>query len=199
MRSRWLASDQMQPFWLSPPALQLRLLAWRGLMSYQEYLQIYQAIIARRPCNLLVFGRGRDSAFWTQANRAGRSAFLEDDPIWNTPLPGAQSYLVQYETLLTQREQLLSRYQAGDREALALHLPAEVENTRWDIILVDGPAGHSRVCPGRMKSIATAVSLRADKWDVFIHDINRPAEKTYADFFFGDQYETVGILRHYRS
>ena len=154
---------------------------------------IVEAIQSIPGCSLLVFGCGNDSAFWERVNKEGTTLFLEDDPGWaseiGSRLKHAQVCLVEYGTELDQWESLLQR-----PESLALDLPEELAGQRFDVIVVDGPAGHDRhleltgnVAPGRMQSIYMASQLVAPGGYVFVHDCDRPVEQRYATEFLGAQ------------
>jgi glucuronoxylan 4-O-methyltransferase len=82
-----------------------------GQMTYDEYRLIANIISTRKPCNLLVFGVGRDSKLWLDINRSGYTVFLEDSEYWlnmiknqNPPLNG---YLVKYGTHLNDWQKFL--------------------------------------------------------------------------------------------
>ena len=114
--------------------------------------------------NLLVFGLGRDSELWSEANREGTTVFLEDVPDWFRQVPNARSFLVNYSNLA---------------------LPEIVQQAKWDVILVDGPMGFLPEHPGRGKSIEAAATLIASNGIVFIHDFDRPAERKYSNQYLG--------------
>lgn len=154
------------------------------------------------PMTFLVFGLGNDSAFWAEMNRGGRTVFLEDDKKWFDRVARKNShleaYLIDYHTTLAEWKQLLDH-----AERLTLDMSEEVSATKWDAILVDGPAGFSEETPGRMKSIFAASRLIRAGGDVFIHDAEREVERAYCDRFFSPQdlvseVEGRGLLRHYR-
>ncbi|HEX7786880.1 MAG TPA: hypothetical protein VF653_11730 [Methylomirabilota bacterium] len=174
-------------------------LGWRaaGIQLWPDELRtIIGAIHRRRPCRLLVFGLGRDSLLWARANRGGTTIFLEDDRAWYEKRHRTlTAFQVDYRTTRTQWRELLD-----SPERLAMRLPDEVEHQRWDVLLVDGPAGFSDSSPGRMKSIALALRLAGTPADVFVHDCDRPVEQAYCDRFLKPQnlLTQVGRLRHYR-
>jgi uncharacterized protein (TIGR01627 family) len=150
-----------------------------------ELRPIIDAIRRRPGCRLLVFGCGNDSPFWEKINRGGTTVFLEDDPRWvaaaKTALTTATVHAVQYGTTLAEWRRLLDR-----PSKLAMELPGEVRSRRWDVILVDGPAGFALHTPGRMKSIYAASQLVAPGGHVFVHDSQRPVERTFASRYLGD-------------
>lgn len=145
------------------------------------------AEIARKPdCSLLVFGCGNDSPVWEHLNRSGHTAFIEDDPEWaeraRRSLSAAKVHVVSYGTTVSEWRDLLAR--PGD---LTMDLPPEVAGQKWDVIVVDGPAGHKDHLPGRMKSIYNAARLAAPGGMVLVHDAERPAESVYAARFLGSR------------
>jgi hypothetical protein len=154
-------------------------------MQFPELWAIIQAIRSRPGCSLLVFGCGNDSTLWEQVNGGGITAFIEDDPLWAGKVRGqlkhASVFLVDYDT---KKSEWISLLHFPDR--LELDLPKEVTSKRWDVIIVDGPAGHDnhqkytgREAPGRMKSIYMASKLVAPGGMVFVHDCERLVEQQY--------------------
>jgi uncharacterized protein (TIGR01627 family) len=157
----------------------------------EEIRPIVEAIRSRSSCSLLVFGCGNDSVFWETVNEGGTTVFLEDDPGWaekiGSRLQQAQVHEVRYDTALEQWESLLHR-----PDLLELDLPPEIEAKRFDVILVDGPAGHDghleltgRDAPGRMQSIYMASKLVGPDGFVFVHDCDRVVEQRYATEYLG--------------
>ena len=135
------------------------------------------------PCSFSA--AGMTSAFWEKVNERGTTAFIEDDPLWADKVRGqlkhAIVFLVQYDT---KKSEWISLLHSPDR--LALDLPEEVTSKRWDVIVVDGPAGHDNhqkytghEAPGRMKSIYMASRLIAPGGMVFVHDCERLVEQQY--------------------
>jgi glycosyltransferase involved in cell wall biosynthesis len=154
-------------------------------LEARELRPIVAAIRERPGCALLVFGCGNDSHFWERVNRGGTTAFLEDNPQWiadaRSSLVTAVVHTVQYGTRVSEWRQLLDQ-----PSGLIMDLPAEIVSRRWDVILVDGPAGYSDTQPGRMKSIHAASRLVAPRGCVFVHDCERPAEQAFAERYLGD-------------
>lgn len=151
-----------------------------------ELRPIVKAIRFRPRCALLVFGCGAEAGFWEKINRDGTTAFLEDDPEWlekaRRSLARSSVYRVDYGTRRPEWFSLLN-----DPARLALDLPEEISSRRWDVILVDGPAGYSDDNPGRMKSIYVASKLVVPGGCVFVHDCNRAVEREYTAKFLGSE------------
>jgi uncharacterized protein (TIGR01627 family) len=171
-------------------------------MSAEEYLYAARLLADRHGCNALVFGLGNDSQLWRSANQGGRTAFIEDSASWvnvvRWRIPEIEVHLVRYGTRRAQWREML----ASEPETLALRLPPSLAAERWDVILVDGPAGHDDECPGRMRSIGTAAlfARRHGGADVILHDCDRAVERAFCERFFATD-ELVRIFdrtRHYR-
>ncbi len=172
-----------------------------GQGSFEEYRHLRETIRRRAPCRLLIFGVGKDSTFWMQANEGGRTEFVEHEPEWiqrtRELLPGVVVHQVSYDTRRPQWKRLLRRQ---DRLFME-DLPNSVLATNWDVIFVDSPQGGSSKRPGRMKSIYTASVLarRGTDVDVLVHDCDRPVEAAYSDRFLGPErmVKQVRTLRHF--
>jgi glucuronoxylan 4-O-methyltransferase len=129
---------------------------------------------------LLIFGVGRDTSYWVDVNKEGRTAFLEDNEKWFEKIKKANSglevYFVNYDTKRRHWKKLLS-----DEKELIMDLPETITKTEWDIVLVDGPQGFHRNTPGRMKSIYMSKVLAKNGGDIFVHDCDRKIERVYCD------------------
>ncbi len=143
---------------------------------------IASAIRSRGPgCNLWVFGVGHDTGMWIDINAGGYSLFLETDPEWadstkrKIPDANIQLYALGEETVSS-----------------SLHFPAKtliesaipphfMTERPWDVIIVDGPPGHSPDSPGRAITICWAGAVRSRHTHVFVHDYERELEKLYVD------------------
>jgi len=167
-----------------------------------EYLTICERITARAPGNVLVFGLGRDSGIWMQANGTGKTVFLEDALPWieiaRKAQPDIDIHHVRYGTRRWQWRRWLGRLD----DLFMSELPAILLQTAWDVIVVDAPRGNRFWHTGRMRSIYTAAVLARHERaaDVFVHDCHRKVERFYTDHFFGDEnlVGRVDNLRHYR-
>jgi uncharacterized protein (TIGR01627 family) len=186
--------------------LRMPLRVVRRLLDIQlnlNELTMVEAALKTRSNNatFLVFGLGRDSKLWQAVNKSGLTVFLEDDRRWyeavTTRHRSLRAHLVSYST---RRDEfaLEAAWDAAKRRAL--ELPDEVRRQRWDVVLVDGPAGDVGSAPGRLQSICAARQLAAFGGDVFIHDVDRDLERGCCDLFFADAelVGAVGRMRHYR-
>lgn len=175
------------------------------------------------PFNFLVFGLGHDSLMWDSFNPRGTTLFLEEDQKWiQTVLqkaPNLRAHHVQYRTQLREADELISSYRAepkcapseaaplqGNKKCrLALdNLPQEVYDKEWDLIMIDAPRGYFAEAPGRMAAIFSAAVMGRNRrgsgpTHVFLHDIDRKVEKTFAQEFLCRKYRVnaVGRLWHF--
>ena len=163
-------------------------------LSTRQTRMIARSVQAFPGKSVLIFGVGRDTQWWVSlAKPPAVLRFLEDDPRWRElvgeRVPDAQILPVVYNTSIGDWQKLLHRM-----EELKLDLPPEVRDRGWDVVVVDGPAGHDETCPGRMSSIYEASRLvRRGGGIVWIHDAQREVEAVYADALFGDAREVTRV------
>ena len=171
-------------------------------LTAAELGAVVKAVRERPHCRLLVFGCGNDTPFWERVNAGGETAFIEDDPRWavaaRAALHASSVHLVDYGTRLSDWRLLLD---APHR--LLMAFPPEILERPWDVVLVDGPAGHDASSPGRMKSIYGAANLVGPGGAIFVHDSEREVEGAFAARYLGDERmfaEVRGraLLRGYR-
>lgn len=191
--------------------------------SLGEIRVSFDVLQSRGPSNFLVFGLGRDSLMWASLNPHGNTLFLEEDPKWvQTVLkdaPMLRAHYVKYRTQLREADGLLSMYRSepkcapseaaplkgNERCRLALqNLPDEVYDKEWDLIMVDAPRGYFAEAPGRMAAIFSAAVMARNRkgsgvTHVFLHDVDRKVEKTFAEEFLCRKYlvKAVGRLWHF--
>lgn len=187
----------------------LSIFAMRKLTGTQlrprQILAIVAAIRQRQPCNFLVFGLGNDSPFWHHANTPGRTVFLEDHPDWYREVSERHPFLEAYQIAYTTKQKDWRKIEPSSKE-LWLNLPPSVMEQKWDVILVDAPAGWHEEGPGRMQSIHMSSVLCAAGGTVFVHDCDRAAENFWSDTVFSGAAEREEIpgargkrlLRRYR-
>ena len=158
----------------------------------EELGPIIRAIRSTPFCGLLVFGCGHNSPFWETINPHGATVFLEDNDEWiakaRATLREASVEKMHYGTRTADWPEML-----GADNKLLLELPPSVANRRWNVILVDGPAGYADDCPGRMKSIFAASRLVAPNGYVFVHDCDRPLEREYPARYLGEHRRFVSV------
>ncbi|KAJ8772304.1 hypothetical protein K2173_027481 [Erythroxylum novogranatense] len=138
-------------------------------------------------------------------NSGGITIFLEDDPEKISSIKeqfnSTRIYKVEhripskeaYNLLKNARKSTACAPRSGILQnstcKLALkNLPPEVYLLKWDVIVVDGPSGHSLEAPGRMASIYTAsmIARAGNTVDVVVHDTHRTIEKWFSWEFLGD-------------
>ncbi|XXG86952.1 hypothetical protein AAC387_Pa11g1757 [Persea americana] len=177
-----------------------------------------QVLQRRSPCNFLVFGLGHDSLMWSALNHGGRTVFLEEDQAWikkvTSTLPSLESYHVEYDTKVSQADDLMKVGQLGECRVvgdvrlskckLALKgVPNDIFEVEWDLIMVDAPTGYFLGAPGRMGAIYTAGMMARNRkegeTDVFVHDVDREVEDQFSKAFWCEGYmrQQEGRLRHF--
>ncbi len=208
--SLWLAY-----WWTLPTTMSLVRWMYQIQISAEQMALIVNTIKAHMGgCRFLVFGLGNDSQVWQYMNRRGVTVFLEDSPEWFATVtakhPNLTAYLVNYGTQLTEWQTRLN-----EPALLQMPFPPQVEQSEWDVILVDAPAGRAPQYPGRMKSIFASARLitrgsfdwvtdRHTGGSIFVHDCERQVEAAYCDRWLGPTHmlaevrATEGWLRHYR-
>jgi len=157
-----------------------------GQASEAEYSLVHGVLCGRAPCNLLVFGVGRDSSLWMDVNNGGRTVFVEDVREWaeyaREHVEGISVVDVRYWTLRVMWH--LLRFIPS--LLYMRSLPADVLDAQWDVILVDAPRGTRWYRRGRMMSIYTAsVLAKRSRGVVFVHDCHRFTEAECSDAFLG--------------
>ena len=154
-----------------------------GQASEAEYSLVHGVLCGRAPCNLLVFGVGRDSSLWMDVNDGGRTVFVEDVREWaeyaREHVEGISVVDVRYWTLRVMWH--LLRFIPS--LLYMRSLPADVLDAQWDVILVDAPRGTRWYRRGRMMSIYTAsVLAKRSRGVVFVHDCHRFTEAELTDY-----------------
>jgi len=170
-------------------------------MTGEEYSHVASRILAKCGCRLLVFGLGLDSELWLDCNEGGTTVFVEDQTKWIKRFNKAHP-----EVRVVHAEP--AGRQADWRQRLdfpaatnMLALPDDIAKSRWDLILVDGPAGFSDRCPGRVGSICFAAhhAHRHPGTEVLVHDCDRELEATCCQHYFSREelHTIVGRLAHF--
>ncbi|XP_030450488.2 probable methyltransferase At1g27930 [Syzygium oleosum] len=186
--------------------------------SLAEISLCFNVLRDAAPCNFLVFGLGHDSLMWAALNPHGTTVFLEEGESWIrsvlTKAPSLHAYHVQYPTRLDEADELLATY-GNERDCMPGHaglgsesrcrlalpgLPEEVREKQWDVIMIDAPRGYFAAAPGRMGAIFTAAVMARGRagegtTHVFLHDVNRRVERTYAKEFLCMKYKVEGTGR----
>lgn len=162
----------------------------KGLMTRNQYIEIYKIIKSKSPCNLLIFGLGEDSYLWNDINNNGNTIFLENIEEWAKRFNDLEVINVNYKTTVLDFPNNLNETN------LLLELPDKVTKLVWDIVIIDSPVGHNPPCvncnlcsinnpaPGRMSSIYTASKLINENSIIIIDDTDRIIEKTCSSLYF---------------
>ncbi|GJR72713.1 probable methyltransferase [Tanacetum coccineum] len=139
----------------------------------------FDVLVAKAPCNFLIFGLGYDSLMWAAFNPKGKTLFLEEDPLWVRSIlktaPNLNVGIVNYQTKLEDADKLMKSYrskpecakgyiQGNTRCKLAItSLPEEVYANEWDVIMIDAPRGYYKEAPGRMGAIYSAAVMARNR------------------------------------
>lgn len=160
---------------------------------YVTVAEIQRVRNLRGSCNLLIFGVGFDSIFWTNVNVGGHTVFLEDNAQWATYVkeqaPHINVYQVVYHTQVGRDDKL---YLSPDSwpnltmQVYGLNASIDITTTTWDVVIVDGPGGFGKGEPGRIQPLYTAIELaRPPNTLTVVDDCEREVVRTYADLFYG--------------
>ena len=133
-------------------------------------------------CNLLVFGLGRDSIVWEQANADGYTLFVESQDAWidfaKVISPQINVCKVSYEGRTVSSSVPIC---VDDLERYPV--PEDLLARTWDVIIIDSPYGFGPECPGRSLPIYWTSRLAKSHTHVFVDDYERDLEKAYANAF----------------
>tara|TARA_R110001583_G_scaffold90811_1_gene232801 strand:+ start:107 stop:1780 length:1674 start_codon:yes stop_codon:yes gene_type:complete len=166
-------------------------------MCFDQYKAIYKCIKSKNKPNVLIFGVGGDSNLWHETNKEGLVVFLEDNEKWLNQVKSTSPYLQIFKVDYgihkgRDADSLLNKFKTGNKDILSLDLPDIVRSTKWDIILVDAPAGWGDSHSCRMKSIYEAYNLPKNKnVDIFVHDSERDIEVKYSNYFLKPNYKLI--------
>ena len=160
----------------------------KGLMSFREYWYLAKEIELLSPSNILVFGLGFDSILWNDLNKDGKTIFIEDNKDWIEKFKNKNLSIkkVSYKTEINKFQEY-----GFNNEILLLKLNKKIFETKWDIIIIDGPLGHQPprewAGPGRMSSLYTAKHLSKYAKYIVVDDFSREIERTFSYKYFGKE------------
>ncbi|KAK9080552.1 hypothetical protein SSX86_000310 [Deinandra increscens subsp. villosa] len=192
------------------PVFPLNMIEHRRLPD-KEIRFLFDIVLQKSPCNLLVFGFELEYLKLQNINEGGTTVFLENGPEKVKRMKrefkssnATRVYKVEYKTHAKDAYALLKHTRSstscglnsGTRNLswseckLALTgLPEEVMGTKWDVIVVDGPCGDGPGSPGRMSSIfmAGVLARAGNKTNVVVHDADRMIERWFSWEFLCDE------------
>ncbi|CAI9767374.1 unnamed protein product [Fraxinus pennsylvanica] len=169
-----------------------------GIITEKENRFLLDLVSRRIPCKLLVFGLEPQYLSLASLNDGGFTAFIDDDPekvSTAKAIKKTRVYKVEYQTIAAEAFELLKHARENPDCAPKFHLPKlstcklaltnlpqEVYNTKWDVVVVDGPQGDTPDSPGRMAAIYTASILarKGNVTDILVHDVDRMIEKWFS-------------------
>jgi hypothetical protein len=144
-----------------------KMAAQNGLMSENQYRFVSHLIKSSDSGNFLVIGGGYDAELWYRRSR-GNMTCVEDKPEWFPRLPC---------------ELIYPTYQGAIGKWLEkIETPKEIARP-WDIVLVDGPEGHSPNTIGRQEPISWAARYATKI--VLVHDYDRDWERQLCNYYLG--------------
>ncbi len=171
-------------------------------LGTSELLLIAKTVEKYTNARFLVFGFGNDIQLRQNVNHRGLTIFIEDNHFWidrvSSRVIDLNVIKIKYKTRLKEWKLLLDT-----PEKLEMSLPEHITSEKFDVILVDAPAGYDNSTPGPMQSIYTASKLIKKGGDVFVHDCNREVEDIYSLKFIKKENlkqeigASIGILRHF--
>ncbi|KAJ8752594.1 hypothetical protein K2173_005483 [Erythroxylum novogranatense] len=198
--------DNVTSHGLDNPQTQYNTSANATLLTEKEFKVLFNLIQRKAPCNLLIFGLEHQYLNLSSINSGGITIFLEDDPekisAIREQVNNYQVYKVEHQIPSKKAYDLLKHARKSTSCAprpgilqnstckLAMkNLPPEVYQLKWDVIVVDGPSGHSPEAPGRMATIYTAsmIARAGNRADVLVHDVDRTIEKWFSWEFLCDE------------
>ena len=101
-----------------------------GQATVEEYTLVYRVLAERAPCRMLVFGVGRDSQLWLDANRGGTTVFLEDVRAWAAFARQATPGIVVHDVSYGWTRRFMWRWLRNAPARLMMHdLPSDVQQT----------------------------------------------------------------------
>ncbi|XP_050376878.1 glucuronoxylan 4-O-methyltransferase 1 [Argentina anserina] len=175
-------------------------------LQKKEYQLLSNLISQRSPCNLLIFGLEPEYLSLSSINAGGKTIILEDDgtkiSTMTSDSNATRIYKVDYEVPAKEAYNLLKharetpvcapsskQLQVSKCQLALKHLPQEVYELKWDVVVVDGPSGDKLEAPGRMAAIYTASMLarNGNTTDVLVHDVDRTIEKWFSWEFLCDE------------
>uniref|UniRef100_A0A2P2JTN1 Uncharacterized protein MANES_06G119900 n=1 Tax=Rhizophora mucronata TaxID=61149 RepID=A0A2P2JTN1_RHIMU len=190
---------------LNSPRIPHKLSA-NNLITKKEFKFLSNVVKNKAPCNLLIFGMETPYLKLSSINSGGITIFLEDDlekissirvkpnntRIYKVEhqIPAKKAYeLLKHARRSTHCAANSGRLQNSTCKLAMKNLPQAIYELQWDVVVVDGPSGHSAEAPGRMATIYTAsmIARAGNSTDVMVHDVDRTIEKWFSWEFLCDE------------
>ncbi|PWA91365.1 polysaccharide biosynthesis protein [Artemisia annua] len=175
-------------------------LVQNGFFTKKEIQFLFDIILQKSPCNILVFGLEDLYLKLPNINKGGNTVFLENRPEKSRKIDGGLNdtclYKVEYKTYAKDAYELLNHTRShsscdlssgiisimSECKLVMTGLPEKLLKTKWDVIVVDGPDGDRPDSPGRMSSIfmAGVLARSGNGTNVIVHDVDRMIEKWFS-------------------
>ena len=139
----------------------------RCQMRHSQIEWIIRQAGKRMGGKVLFFGSGYDSLMWSKICDV---TFLENNNKWYRRLyddprnQGIQCYLVTFDTRVSNWQEDLAAKRLNT-------LPPEIANSKFDVIIIDGPNGNRQSAPGRVSPILHAKRLLRRRGAIFVDDM----------------------------
>lgn len=151
-------------------------------MSFGERVFITNELVKIKCENLLIFGAGHDSIFWSKQSK--NTYILEHDKKWLDNISnnckdvnGLQFFFAEYATFATINECAHAIRCNSSKLDINIH-GLEPSKIKWDAIIVDAPTGYRPTNElFRGGSIRLANNLANKGCLLFIHDTDRILEQ----------------------
>ena len=150
------------------------------MQYYNPKIQIHRDVIVDVFSNftpnskMLVFGLGYDSKMWYEGNNKN-TFFVEnnDDYIKLNKRHIPEDKIIKYDY----KTKVNSSFTMNDSLINTFEIPEKIMNEGpYDIIIIDGPEGHSPNTPGRLIPCYWATLLSKPGTIIYIDDSKRPLE-----------------------
>lgn len=155
-------------------------------MQPSQYFRVCVEILQHAPTNVLVFGAGRDTPMYVEANAGGRTVIVEHHGSWRERISALPCDVVAV-TYSTKVSDGLS-----DTCDLPNGFSQDLLDVDWSVILVDSPEGYADHLPGRQQSMYAAAKAATRETVIFVHDYHRPLEQAAASRYLSQPEEAIG-------
>jgi hypothetical protein len=154
---------------------------------YNTNIQIHKEVIDdvfshfTSSSKMLVFGLGYDSKMWYEGN-SKNTFFIENNDFYidlNKDIPKNNVIKYDYKTTCSESMEL------SDSKISSFKIPKKIlSEAPFDIIIIDGPEGHTRESPGRLIPCYWSTILSKPSTIIYIDDASRPLENFCIEKYF---------------